>query len=260
VKSVVALADLHCGHRAGLTPPEWQWPVRNAPPARAAWGVAQREAWKAYTDIRKSIGSPDLLIVVGDLIDGRGESSGSTELIAVDRLEQCEMAQAALDVWGAKRTVIARGTAYHSGDMEEYEDLIAHGLGAEIDTHPFIQVENVVFDVKHRISGSQVPYGRYTALARDRVWNVLWAERDEAPKAQVILRAHVHYFAAISGRGWTAMILPALQLGRTRHGETNFSGTVDWGLVQFTVEGGGHTWREYTRGLRANARTLIHVP
>jgi hypothetical protein len=260
VKTLVVVADRHTGHRAGLTPPDWQWPIRKGPDRRRKWGQSQREAWNAYQELREKIGPADVVIDAGDAIDGRGEASGSTELVIVDRHEQCEAAKEALHIWDAKKIVMARGTGYHTGGYEDYEDLIAHALNAEIASHPFVQVEGVTFDVKHHVGGSQVPHGRYTALARDHLWNALWAEREEQPKAQVLLRAHVHYFAVVGGRGWTAMVLPALQLAGTKYGARRFSGTVDWGLVVFRIEGGAYSWTEHTRGLKANVQEMIVIP
>ena len=56
-----------------------------------------------------------LLLVGGDCIDGRGEKSGSTELITVNRNEQCQMAAECIRVWRAspfpRRTMICRSRA-----------------------------------------------------------------------------------------------------------------------------------------------------
>ena len=258
MKTVVALADLHCGHRAGLTPPDWQWSKGTG--RRKAWGQAQREAWRAYQDLRAAIGPADVLIANGDLIDGRGEASGSTELAIVDRHEQCEAAKECLSLWDAKRTIISTGTAYHTGQYEDWEEGIADSMNAEILSHPFVKIEGVTFDLKHHVGGSQIPHGRYTALARDQLWNVLWSERGEQPRAQVYLRAHVHYFAFAGGRDWVAMTLPALQMAGTKYGARRFSGTVDWGLVVFRIEGGAYSWTEHTRGLKANVQEMIVIP
>jgi len=45
-KRVVVLADLHCGHRAGLTPPEWHWHTENS--FQSKWAAQQIETWNYY--------------------------------------------------------------------------------------------------------------------------------------------------------------------------------------------------------------------
>jgi hypothetical protein len=89
------------------------------------------------------------------------------------------------------------------------------------------------------VGGSTIPHGRFTATAKERLWNVLWNERELRPKAQVILRGHVHYATFCGEPGWVAMTLPALQGMGTRYGGRVCSGTVHWGAVIFDVNEDG---------------------
>ena len=76
-KRVVALGDFHCGHRVGLTPPDFQW---HAPDSAAhiwkKYTDIQDEAWGWYIGKVKALRPVDVLLVSGDCIDGRGERSG----------------------------------------------------------------------------------------------------------------------------------------------------------------------------------------
>jgi len=243
-----------------LTPPSWQWPVRGEALGRVPWGKVQHELWREYVRIVEAIGPPiDVLIANGDLIDGRGEATGGTELVTTNRLAQVEMAAEALSVWEARRVILIYGTAYHTGKYEDLERLIAESLGGVIDGHAFVQIEGVTFDVKHRVGSSSIPHGRGTPLARERLWNVLWAERGEQPRADVLLRSHVHYFTYIGENGWLAMILPALQAAGTKYGGRQKSNTVDWGLVEFEVDGGDYRWKAHVKRVRANRRQTIVI-
>jgi hypothetical protein len=269
-RRALALADLHCGHVAGLTPPRWQIPAHKAGHtdtpqmkrlARRTEKIAglQRECWLWYVEALKAVGPVDICIANADLIDGRGEKSGSTELIVTDRDEQCAMAVEGLRQTGAKKFFLTRGTPYHVGDKESWEDRIADALGAEkIGDHEWIDVNGLVFDVKHAIGGSVIPHGRHTAIARDRLWNVLWAEIEEQPRAQVFLRAHVHYHVFAGGARWLAMTLPALQAAGTRFGARQMSGTVDFGFVTFDVdERGRYSWRAHLAGIESQRARVV---
>ena len=259
MKRVVALGDLHCGHRAGLTPPEWQWPIRGGTKERNRWGKVQRELWTEYMKIVEEIKPPvDVLIANGDLIDGRGEASGGLELITANRIRQAEMAYDALSVWEARKVVVTIGTPYHVGQYERLERELAKDLGGEAYNHAFVDVDGVVFDCKHKIGRSTIPHGRGTPIARDRLWNVLRADRDEEPRADVVLRSHVHYFRYAGEVDWLAMILPALQAA-TEYGERACTGTVDWGVVSFEVENGGYQWRAHVKPLDANKARIVRV-
>jgi hypothetical protein len=201
----------------------------------------------------------DLLIVNGDLIDGRGEASGGTELITPDRTVQAEMAVAALEVWEPRKVVVSIGTPYHTGKTEDWEKTIASVLGGKAYSHPFLDVEGVVFDCKHKVGRSSVSYGRGTPLAKERDWNLWWFDRGGQPKADIILRSHVHYFAYIGGAGWLAVNVPPLETGKSKYGQRQNSGMVDWGLVKFDVDGGAFTWEPYTRQLKANNTEAIKI-
>ena len=234
-------------------------------PGRDAWGKVQSELWGAYTDIVESIGPPvDVLLANGDLIDGRGEASGGTELITSNVNAQIEMAIDALKVWEARNVIISYGTPYHTGRENDVEKLIAlyltaEGSKAEIHSHPFVEVDGVIFDMKHKVGRSSIPHGRGTPLAKEWLWNLLWAERGEQPKADVLIRSHVHYFVALAGPDWLAMILPALQAAGSKYGARQCSNTVDWGLVEFAVDGGEFSWKAHIKRLKANQTQTIRV-
>ena len=253
-KNIVALGDLHCGHIAGLTPPEWWVSKAAAPKARAY----QQESWQRYEQLVNNFGKRvDVLVVNGDAIDGRGERSGSVELITTDRNKQADMAVRCLEMWKARKVIMTYGTPYHTGQAENFENRVAEALDADIANQQFVEIEGVVFSIKHKPAGtSGVPHGRHTGVARDRLWNVLHADLKNQPKADVILRSHAHYHAYAGGPGWLAMILPALQGPKSRYGERECVGVVDWGVVYFTVNKGSYTWEAKITRLKAAQANL----
>lgn len=253
-KRVLFMGDLHCGHRVGLTPPDWQYPAKSDA-VRYKWGRVQRECWDLYIEQTTALGPFDVVVVNGDLIDGKGFRSGGTELITTDRHEQCEMAAECIRPVLSKGTdlVITRGTPYHGGSNEDFEDVVASELHArKIGNQEWISVNGVCFDVRHHIGSSSIPHGKFTAMARSRLWNLIWAaERNEAPKADVIIRSHVHNFHHQGERGWLGITLPALQSLGSKFGAKLCEGTVDWGFVVFDVWKGGYQWKDYGHTVKA---------
>jgi hypothetical protein len=126
---------------------------------------------------------------------------------------------------------------------EVYRDVSADEIGGEV----WVEVEGVTFHAKHKVGGSIIPHGRHTQLARDRLWNVLWNEHSGHPKADVILRSHVHYFGFHGDKNYLAMTLPALQGLGSKFGTRQCTGTVDFGLVHFDCQAGGYSWQPHTR-------------
>jgi len=257
---IAAIGDLHCGHRAGLTPPGWQLPIRGPNKRRNEWGKLQHELWREYLHIIDSIGNVDLLLVNGDCIDGRGQASGSTELITPDVGAQVDMAIECIDQWNTPERVMSYGTAYHTGKYRDSEKDIARYFAATIQSHPFVKIGGITIDMKHKVGRSGIPHGRGTALSKERLWNTQWYLRDGGqPLADLILRSHVHYYTYIGEADWTAMILPPLQAAGTKYGARQCSNTIDWGIIEFDVEDGRFGWEEHLMTLKANKTDVIKL-
>lgn len=260
-RRLVPIADLHAGHRGGLTPPGWWWNDNDRVPSwKRAWARVQRELWEEYLGIAEEIGAGQAVALVGDAIEGRGSKTAGTELITSSVLEQIEMACEAVRVLRPSRVVVFRGTRFHvSEDGDDAEDLIAQEFNCEVLDHGCLDFDGKVFDVRHHNPRSGVPYGRGTPLAREWVNNVLLSARNEAPTADVVLRAHVHYWAYVGGPGWVAHSIPPLQAKGSKHGERVVGGTVDWGIIEFWIEDGRVRWREHIKALVANKMRIVKL-
>lgn len=237
MKRVVVISDLHCGHLVGLTPPDWNPMYRRTDTHNHTLSTTRRRLWKLYADWVADLQPIHVLIVNGDAIEGKGQKSGGTELITADRNEQVGMAVASIEETKAKKVYMSYGTSYHTGVSEDWERKVADGVNAvKIGSHDWLDVNGLVFDYRHFVNRSSIPHGRYTPLARERLWNVLWNEHDEYPRGDVIVRSHVHYFAFCGGYGWLGVITPALCGYGSKYGARITSGTVDFGLVWFDIE------------------------
>jgi hypothetical protein len=265
MKRTLVLADSHCGHQCGLTPPEWQshrvkQPIDRA--KRAKFATAQQEAWDWYVE-RTALYKPfDLVILNGDAIDGRGERSGSTELLTVDRHEQCEMAcQCLRQVMTAKsQLVMTYGTGYHVGQEEDFEGVIASDMGAvKIGGHEWVDSEGVILDCKHKCGSSTVPHSRHTAVAREALWSRLWAERGLTPRADIIIRSHVHYYQYCGTEDFVAFTTPALQTMGSKYGARQCSGLVDFGFIVIETDKGEFTWTAEIASLKSEAAKAVKV-
>lgn len=230
-KRVVVISDQHAGHRVGLTPPPFQTAIKG----RKYYNI-QRELWKKFSFIIDKLKPIDILMANGDCIDGRGSRSGGTELIEIDRRKQIDIAAYAINYCDAKKVVITRGTPYHTGVNEDWEDQLQEKTKAsKIGDHEFYDVNGVIFDVKHNIGASSIPHGQFTPVARDRLWNLIWSEYEMQPKADILIRSHVHYFLGAKGVDWDAFITPALQGMGSKFGAKICSGLIHWGLIWFDV-------------------------
>lgn len=256
MKRVVVISDLHCGHRAGLTPPDRQYRDGDDEDLHK-YGEVQSKMWKWYCDTILSLGKIDTLVLNGDAVDGKSDKSGGSELITSDRRIQVAMAAEAIAVVNAKKVYIIKGTAYHTGTDEDWEEVLADMVGAaHVGFHEWIDADGVMFDFKHKIGSSSIPHGRFTAPARSALWNDLWAERKMQPLAHIVVRSHVHYHVFLGGPGKLVLTTPALQAW-TKYGSREVEGVNDIGLASFDCEKGEYSWQAHLLDMQfAAARAL----
>ena len=243
---LLAMGDFHCGHELGLTPPKHDPGPRLTPQKHRM----RREIWNWFEDNTKEL-KPDVIIFNGDAIDGLGQSSNSSELIYTDRNDQVKMAtDILLGIGGTPEIYMSYGTAYHTGKGEDWEDIIADNVKAvKIGSEDDIDIRGTVFNYKHHLGRSGAPTGRTAAVLKDTLWNQIWATRGEYPRADVVLRSHVHYHQYAGDSDTLSLTLPALQGYGTKFGGRRMSGTVDVGFVVFDIYAKGdydwkaHIWR-----------------
>lgn len=237
MKTVVGIADLHCGHRVGLTPKRYQSAL-----CGEKYRKVQIELWDEYERMVSEHHAPDVLIVNGDCVDGKGARSGASELVTADLNRQIEMAVECIEMWDAKSIVMTYGTPYHVSGYDDCEKIIARQVGAkEIRSHLWLDIEGVIFDVRHKINSTSTVH-KGTPLTNQWLHNTVWSLHDEQPKADILLRGHVHNFFECRRRDWMGMTMPALQGQGSKFGARICDGHVDWGIVFFTVDKGGYTW------------------
>lgn len=234
-KRVVVLADLHCGHRVGLTPPDWQ---SDAPGGK--YLLIQQQLWEAYAGWIEQAKPIDYLFVNGDSIDGKGDRSGGTELITSDREKQCRMAHDAITICEVPghNIVMTKGTGYHVGNDEDWEEILSEYLDAKAcKSHEWPSIDGIVFDLKHQPAGStNVAYN--SVIGKDKLSNVIWEEYNAQPKAQVIIRSHLHRASSVCEPLWVGILTPALQGAGTKFGARRCSMRVDFGITVIDIHQG----------------------
>lgn len=241
-KRMVVISDLHAGHEYGLCPPG-----THRRDLSSKTGQFEESLWGFYTESLDKLKPIDILLVNGDAIEGKGESSGGVELLTTDRLDQAQLAAGAIAYAEAQKVRIMYGTRRHVGKDEDFESVIldklkGSGSNVKIGGHGFFLVNGRKVDVKHKVGGSTIPHGRFTPLAKAVMWNKMWAAEGRQPKGEIFIRSHVHFFANCGGFNWVAMSTPALTYN-SHFGIRECEGLVDVGMVVFDFnEAGDYTW------------------
>jgi len=231
MKRVGFLADSHCGGLTGLTTPEYH--------GNDKLSKIRRNLYTEFKRIVRRMQPVDILITAGDLVDGDNAKEGGIGLITTDRIIQTDIASQIIREVNAQSVVVVKGTQYHVGQKEDWEDIIAREVGAvACSSREWVKVNGVTFDVKHKVAGSSLPYGSFTQTAKSNVWNLIWSEVGMQPRANIFVRAHTHTFGYCGDAQYLAVTLPCLQ-GYTRFGARNVERLIDWGMAWIDVESDG---------------------
>ena len=241
-KHGVIISDLHCGHKFGLAPPD-RWEPESDDHIRQKIRTWQSSTWDWFSTKALQVGRIDRLIVNGDACEGDGIRSGATELYTADRLEQAEVAERCARLFDFDTATVIEGTNSHTGTAEQFEAPLAKALGTHLQAHAWLEYAGCVIDFKHHIGSSSVPGALPPALPREAVWNLMWAEHELQPRANVFIRSHLHTYHAAIEDDFIAIVTPALQ-GWTRYGGTRMSKTISYGFIEWWISDEGvFTWK-----------------
>jgi len=238
-KSVVFVADLHVGARTGL--------------AYQPMNAVQEELFECWEEDTQRFGKPDILVVNGDAIDGKGNKEGGLDTLLNDPYQQAKQAISLLEMWGAKTTLILAGTSYHVAGDTDFEQFIADAFKGSLHSKLRLNVSGYVFDIRHAIGRSVIPHGRFTAPAREKIWDALSTETSSRKQASAIIRSHVHYWTVSQDAFGLAMTLPCWQARGSRFGARQCTGHIDIGCVRFEIDNqGGAKWEARRHQLQAD--------
>ncbi len=236
MKRVVIIGDGHAGHRAGLTPPRWQYKKPYATDEEAKYAEVQAILWDFIAQWAAKLQPVHALIYNGDAIEGKGERNGGRELLQADRTDQVAIAVEGIKLFKPRNLLMTYGTPFHVGEEENWEDLVAKELGIEPPKDMlWVDIGGVLFNVRHKVGRSVIWHGRATSLLRQELWEKLWAEWEERPAARVLIRHHVHYHVFAGDPSCLVMTGPGLQ-AYSEFGVRQCEGTVHMGLVWFDID------------------------
>ena len=221
MKRIGVFADFHCGHKSGLTPPDF-------------WGGGRKivdkmaERWSWFINSIKVHGPFDAAIHNGDLVDGPGVKSGNETIMSLN--QQTDAAAEIIRTIGAEENFLLFGTPIHAitGDGYELERDVAKSVGSPIYGQIWLNVESWILDIRHHPAGNSQVYPA-TPLQKEWESNVRWAREGVQEEADLIMRAHVHKsFQTGKPDVWQAIAIPALQDFGGIYGR-RLSNTVDFG-------------------------------
>ena len=218
-KTILTLNDLHCGSEYGICPEGLQlqsgsiWPLTEG----------QKYLLDCWNDLYrrvKQIGKIDVLILNGDLIEGRQSKQLGTEAFTTDLTVQQEGAIKLLKPFAemSEHTYLIRGTEYHDQVSGEALEAVGRELGAEKNVKGRygrnsldLVVDGVTFNVAHRIGVTSGMY-RATLIDKAMLFAAFAKIMKERTGADVVIRSHAHFFAHVELVHHHGFITPCWQL------------------------------------------------
>lgn len=247
MKKVVAIADLHVGSRVGLST---GWSNAEGKAIRSAildkWDDSVNGPWKR----------PDILLVLGDCVDGPNKKEGGIGTTTNDMLEQADEAVELIKMWKAKEVYIIRGSGYHvspSGSGLQVEEYIGRQLDAiplpgqkknRSVWHLYLTVDGYTFHMAHKIGVPKVFAYKSTPIAR-QVMAAKLVNQLKTYKVNMVLRAHCHSYVSVDYHSSGGMTLPcwkAMDDYAQREGSVEM--VPDLGFVGFKIEDGAADWKK----------------
>lgn len=234
-KLFLLLADLHSGHRFGLTPPS-MW--------RADLEAIQRPLWEGFQAlVRAAPAAIDGVIVDGDAVEGPGKKD-NTEHLTTNVKEQGDMAIESLEWIDSPVFLFAYGTPYHTVGSFSYEEYIAQhfadaGKDGRIADTLKIRVNGCGINVRHVVGRSDTAYGQATQAFKEVIRDQARAELCEDQASNLLVRAHVHYEFQVGRDGHHVQVLPCLKLPLEILGRKLRTWYYDVGITWLTVRADG---------------------
>jgi hypothetical protein len=251
MKRLAVVSDLQVGSIFGMLPPDFLT-SEGIPKLQ---NVGQRYLWDCWLDFceRTREFKPNAIIANGDMNDGRQRKQEGSELSLNLISDQIRAAVECLQVLKKAapnaKWYFTRGTPYHVSVCGEAEEEIAKSMNAEkyssVGTGVYVRevlwldVEGVIIEASHHIGVSQGFY-RATQLDKEMQWSAMTAKDNTkgVPKADLLIRSHVHHFMALHHGSKQGVQCPCWQL------QTNFMRknsvyrlTPDIGGVHIEVDG-----------------------
>ena len=198
-KRIGVISDTHCGSRYGLLSPDNEFGRQNP---------LQEYLWECWLDSLAWLGKLDLLVLLGDMVDGQQRKSRGDRLVTTNFYEQAEIFGECLGAQKDQPTKIIRvcGTMYHEGSnnplapIDKDFGILYQDVSARVEVS-----KGIVMNFAHHPESRSAEYDGMAMEKETR--NMALAEYHYGePSTKYIIRGHKHkYRRAVFHKKWMVM-------------------------------------------------------
>jgi hypothetical protein len=210
MKRIVCVADTHVGHVCGL----WHPNAVDKYGRPLVMSEGQRWLYDRWQEFQSRMKKIDVLLFLGDHVEGVGARTSVKEFMTTDVDIQISTAVELFKpiVEKAKEVFMISGSDYHCSIYEDFDKRISNELGISWmpDEPQDFMVEDVVISIRHGKGGPL--WYRATKMDKELIANLMAAACDVAHKANLILRAHYHFYGWLEYLTQMIVAVPCWQL------------------------------------------------
>lgn len=243
MKHLIIVSDLHVNSTVALSLPEVKLDDGGIYKASKSQ-LWLYNCWENFCSVVKKLQGEKIFVVNGDLIDINKHSQH--QLITMNKSIIITHAGALLaKLVGEDKLFIIRGTSAHTGEVSEYEELLASMFGTVRDdngnaTHweLFIEVNETVFNIAHHGNIGTKPWTKTNPLNVLAASMVIDSVKNNQILPHVAIRSHLHTFGD-TGDNFPVRVIqtPAWQLN-TSYSYRIGANLADIGGLIFSCEDG----------------------
>jgi hypothetical protein len=234
----VVLSDLHIG--SDLSPLPFDFKTKKGLTIEGApW---QQELTGAFLELAKEWYQPDILIVLGDAVDGKQRKKSGVGIWSALLEDQCNASVQLIRAYQAKTHVVLRGSDYHvdnNGDPVEEQlakdlDAAKAGDGEYRSALKFIlEAGDMRLHFAHHVPTSQTEWFLSTPGAKEGIRLQLQWRR--LGHIDALFRGHNHYWWYQQGKSQHIIQCPSWQLPTDWMHRRSAEPLVDIGAVRFRI-------------------------
>lgn len=207
--TVLFVSDLHA---SSFNAP---WPRKKTPEEGHSDAKYLTSCWEHNIELLPEV---DLLVLMGDLIDGPQRKSASTNLFSPSLGHQVkgaiDLLEPLIEKVKPKRIYRVDGTDYH--DQGQQNPLLALDIAFEVAKTAIVfdirMANGEILNVAHHPSGGGSAVYQGTKVDRESMWATVAAAKEHVPKARFVVRGHLHNYFFQETRDATIILLPCWQL------------------------------------------------
>ena len=241
-KSLVALGDTHVGSEGAVMPDEVNsedcCPGKNR---RYFPNLIQKKIYKKWEEMADECPRPDILLLNGDLVDGKNYKENGMGNWTTDSLLQARVLADLVKMLKPRKIIATSGSPYHSDSNPNVDKIAVEMCGGTFKGgYANININGKRIYAQHKVSVSKSSWQyRTTPLGRALVLAAL-NEKDMG-HYDIVLKSHAHYFCYAGFSNSLGMILPAWK-AYDAFLDTNIEfGNASLGYVKFDFDGNEYT-------------------